>query len=60
MEKPQLVRQWADWALYRLASESYELVRGEGLTAYLFQAEDDQAALKESARIVRKIDKPES
>lgn len=56
--KPQLVKQWADWALFRHAQERYELVRGDRSLSQKFAAADDKAAISESSLIVRRLEKP--
>jgi len=55
--KPQLVRQWADWCLLRHAPGRYELVRGKRSLSQAFEAKDDQAAIKESSVIVKILEK---
>lgn len=58
-DKAHLVRQWADWSLLRVCGEGYEIRRNDRSLSQKFEAKDDQAALKESCQIVRKLEKPE-
>lgn len=58
-DKAHLVRQWADWSLLRVCGEGYEIRRNDRSLSQKFEAKDEQAALKESCQIVRKLEKPE-
>ena len=58
-DKAHLVRQWADWSLLRVCGEGYEIRRNDRSLSQKFEAKDDQAALKESCQIGRKLEKPE-
>ena len=58
-DKPHLVRQWADWSLLRVCGQGYEIRRNDSSLSQKFEAKDDQAALKESCQIVRKLERPE-
>lgn len=58
-DKAHLVRQWADWSLLRVCGQGYEIRRNDSSLSQKFEAKDDQAALKESCQIVRKLERPE-
>lgn len=58
-DKAHLVRQWADWSLLRVCGQGYEIRRNDCSLSQKFEAKDEQAALKESCQIVRKLEKPE-